>query len=104
MRNFLPLAISGTFCEKEQQIYGSKKKKALSTALVQHTPKVCRQLKLVTGGFCFGGLVRVCVCVVLVGLDCFVVVVLRGFMFGLDFCCCCFFERSGEYTCTEPCT
>lgn len=73
MRNFLPLAISGTFCEKEQQIYGSKKKKALSTALVQHTPKVCRQLKLVTGGFCFGGLVRVCV---------------FGW-FGL-FCCCCF--------------
>lgn len=43
MPNFLPLAILGTFCEKEQQIYGSKKP-ALSTALVQQTPKVCRQL------------------------------------------------------------
>lgn len=54
---------------------GWEKKKALSTALVQQTPKVCRQLKLATGGFWFWGVV--CVCVFLAGLDHFAI--LGGF-------------------------
>lgn len=82
---------------------GKKKKKALSTALVQQTPKVCRQTtKAVSEGFCFwGGSVSV----VLAGLDCFVAVIWGGrggvwFGFFLGHYS---FERSGEYICAGPC-
>lgn len=55
-----------------------EKRKAVSTALVQQTPKVCRQLKLVTGEFCFQEVLCVCFWLVWIVLLSFIILLSSG--------------------------